>query len=194
MFPSIASARLGFIMKRVILFIDGSNFYYGLKWLYGEDKELSNFNFLKFGEKLAGKRDLIRVYYYNAPLDYKNNQEKYAKQQKFFNKITSTDKVKLILSRLQKRRIKGTNKFYYVVKGDYIHLASDIIRGAYEDMYDEAILVSGDGDFIPAIKIVQEKGKIVENAYFKLSLSWHLKQECDNSINLTKEILDSCFD
>jgi uncharacterized LabA/DUF88 family protein len=181
-------------MKRVVLFIDGSNFYYGLKWLYGEDKEISNLNFLKFGKKLAGKRDLIRVYYYNAPLDYKNNPEKYGKQQRFFNKVASTDKVKLILSRLQKRKIKGTNKFYYVVKGDDIHLAADMIKGAYENMYDEAILVSGDGDFIPAIKIVQEKGKIIENAYFKPSLSWHLKQECDKSINLTKEILDSCFD
>jgi len=63
-------------MTKVVLFVDRSNFYYGLKWLYGKTKELSNFNFLKFGEKLAGKRDLIRVYYYNAPLDYKNNPEK----------------------------------------------------------------------------------------------------------------------
>jgi uncharacterized LabA/DUF88 family protein len=181
-------------MKRVVLFVDGSNFYYGLKWLYGDSKELSSFNFLKFGTKLAENRNLIRVYYYNAPLDYKNNPEKYAKQQKFFNKISATDKTKLVLSRLQKRKIKGTDKFYYVVKGDDIHLASDMIKGAYENMYDEAILVSGDGDFIPSIKIVQEKGKIVENAYFKPSLSWHLKQECDKSVRLTKEILDSCFD
>ena len=194
MFPGIVSARPGFIMKRVVLFVDGSNFYYGLKWLYGKNKELSNFNFKKLGEKLAGNRDLIRVYYYNAPLDYKSNPEKYAKQQKFFDKVQTTEKFKLILSRLQKRKIKGPDTLYYVVKGDDIQLASDMIKGAYENMYDEVILVSGDGDFIPSIKIVQEKGKIVENAYFKPSLSWHLKQECDKSINLTKEILDSCFD
>jgi len=181
-------------MKGVVLFIDGSNFYYGLKYIYGEDKELSSFNFLKFGEKLADKRDLIRIYYYNAPLDYKKDSEKYARQQKFFEKIKKTEKVKLILSRLQKRKIKGTDKYYYVIKGDDIHLASDMIKGAYENMYDVAILVSGDGDFIPAVNIVQEKGKSVENAYFKPSLSWHLKQECDKSIKLTKEILDSCFD
>lgn len=195
MFPGIVSARPGFyIMKRVVLFIDGSNFYYGLKYIYGENQELSNFNFLKLGEKLSSKNDLIRVYYYNAPLDYKNNPDKYAKQQKFFDKVKTTDKVKLILSRLQKRKIKGTDKYYYVIKGDDIHLASDMIKGAYENMYDVAILVSGDGDFIPAVNIVQEKGKLVENAYFKQSLSWHLKQECDKSIKLTKEILDFCFD
>lgn len=182
-------------MKKVALFIDGSNFYYGLKSVYGDKKHLTNFNFLKLGEILAGKnRDLLRIYYYNAPLDYNSNPEAYAKQQKFFERIKLMDKVKLILSRLQKRKIKGTNKFYYVVKGDDIHIAVDMVKGAYENTFDTAILVSGDGDFVPAVEVVQEKGKSVENAYFKPSLSWHLKQECDKSIRLDKAILDKCFD
>lgn len=182
-------------MRKVVLFIDGSNFYYGLKSIYGDEKHLINFNFLKLGELLTGtKRDLLRIYYYNAPLDYASSPEKYAKQQKFFEKIKATEKVKLILCRLQKRKIKGTNKFYYVVKGDDIHIAVDMVKGAYENTFDIAILVSGDGDFVPAVEVVQEKGKSVENAYFKASLSWHLKQECDKSFQLTKEILDKCFD
>ena len=182
-------------MNKVALFIDGSNFYYGLKSIYSEDKTLTNFNFLKLGEFLTGKtRNLFGIYYYNAPLDYNAGVEAYAKQQKFFEKIKTMNKVKLILSRLQKRKIKGTNKFYYVIKGDDIHIAVDMVQGAYEDNFDVAILVSGDGDFVPAVKIVQEKEKIVENAYFKKSLSWHLKQECDKSILLNKEILDRCFD
>ncbi len=181
-------------MKKVALFIDGSNFYYGLKSTYGEERSLTNFNFLKLGEILTGnKRDLLRIYYYNAPLDYKSSPEAYAKQQRFFEKVKSTEKVKLILSRLQKRKIKDTGQFYYVVKGDDIHIAVDMVKGAYENTFDVAILVSGDGDFVPAVKVVQEKGKSVENAYFKPSLSWHLKQECDKSIKLNKEILDKCF-
>ncbi|MFH1359365.1 MAG: NYN domain-containing protein [archaeon] len=181
-------------MEKVILFIDGSNFYYGLKSIYEDSKELSYFNFKKFGDFLAGKRKLIRVLYYNAPLDYSEDKKKYAKQQRFFEKVKNTEKVKLILSRLQKRKIKGTSKFYYVIKGDDIHIAVDMVKGAYEDSFDTAILVSGDGDFVPAINIVQDKGKEVENAYFKKSMSWYLKQTCDSSINLTKEVLDNCFD
>tara|TARA_Y100000310_G_scaffold344591_1_gene458182 strand:- start:9771 stop:10364 length:594 start_codon:yes stop_codon:yes gene_type:complete len=195
MFPGIASARPGFfIMKRVILFIDGSNFYYGLKSIYGNSKELSNFNFKKLGKILAEGRELLEIFYYNAPLDYTKSPEKYAKQQKFFEKIKSTGKVKLILSRLQKRKIKGTEKYYYVVKGDDIHIAADMIKGAYENHYDIAVLVSGDADFIPAVSIVQEKEKNVENIYFKKSLSWHLKQKCNKSLKLTRKILDRCFD
>lgn len=181
-------------MKKVVLFIDGSNFYYGLKYIYGNSKELSNFNFKKLGEILANNKDLLRVFYYNAPLDFNNGPEKYAKQQKFFEKVKNTEKVRLILSRLQKRKIKGTNNHYYVIKGDDIHIAVDMVKGAYEDAYDIAILVSGDGDFVPAVNAIQEKGKSAENAYFKKSLSWHLKQNCDKSTELTKEILDKCFD
>jgi len=181
-------------MKRVVLFIDGNNFYFGLKRLYGDSKELSLFNFKKFGEIIAGDNDLLRVFYYNASLDYSDNQEKYWKQQRFFEKLKNTEKVKVILCRLQKRKIKGANKFYYVIKGDDIHLAVDMVKGAYENAFDTAILVSGDGDFVRAVEVVQEKGKSVENAYFNHLFSWHLKQECSKSIKLTTNILDKCFD
>ncbi len=181
-------------MKNVVLFIDGSNFYYGLKSIYGDNKHLTNFNFLKLGEILASNRNLLRIFYYNAPLDYNSGPEKYAKQQQFFEKVKNTEKTRLILSRLQKRKIKGTNKYYYVVKGDDIHIAVDMVKGAYESTFDVAVLVSGDGDFVPAVEVIQEKGKSVENDYFKPSLSWHLKQECDKSIQLTKEMPDKCFD
>lgn len=186
---------LAFFMKKIVLFIDGNNFYYGLKSIYGDDKHLTNFNFNKLGQILAGKnREFLRAFYYNASLDFSDDQKKYWKQQRFFDKIRNTDKVKLVLVRLQKRKEKGTTKHYYVVKGDDIHIAVDMVKGTYENTFDIAILVSGDGDFVPAVKVVQEKGKSVENAYFPKSLSWHLKQECDSSIQLTKEILDKCFD
>jgi len=182
-------------MKRVVLFIDGSNFYYGLKSIYKNSKSLSEFNFRKLGVILSEDRELKNVFYYNAPLDFNNNPEKYAKQQRFFEKIRKTEKVILKLSRLQKRKIKGTtDRFYYVVKGDDIHIAAEMVKEAYENSFDTAILVSGDGDFVPAIKIVQNIDKKVENAYFKQGMSWELKQNCNKSVRLTKEILDSCFD
>lgn len=183
-----------FNMKRIILFVDGNNFYYGLKSIYGENKKLSNFNFVELGEKLSNNEKLVKVFYYNAPLHISENQAKYWKQQKFFNKLKKEEKIELRLSRLQKRKIKGTDKFYYVVKGDDIHLAAEMVKEAYEDNFDIGILVSGDGDFVPAIKIIQNKNKEVHNAYFKQSMSWELRQTCNKSIKLTKEILDKCFD
>lgn|SRR3989344_8430698 len=183
-----------FHMKRVILFVDGNNFYYGLKYIYGDTRSLSDFNFEKLGESLSNNGEVLKIFYYNAPLHINENQDKYWRQQRFFDRLKKEEKIELRLSRLQKRKIKGTDKHYYVVKGDDIHLASEMVKEAYENSFDIAVLVSGDGDFVPAIKIIQNKAKEVHNAYFKQSMSWDLKQTCDKSIRLTKELLDRCFD
>jgi len=168
---------------RIAIFIDGSNFYHGLK----RNIEINEIDFSKFGKKLVGDRMLIRTYYYNAPLDWSFDKKKYQKQQEFFEKLRKISNFKLILVRLQKRVING--KPIYFVKGDDIHLATDLIVLAYKNAYDTAILVSGDGDFVPAIKAVQEIGKRVENYYFKISGSWHLRQICDKSVLMNKKFV-----
>ncbi len=181
-------------MTRVSIFIDGNNFYYGLKKIYGNSKNLANFNFEKFCGFLANKRDICSIFYYNAPLDITKDIEKYKSQQRFFEKIKRIPKFNLILCKLLKRKIKETNKFYYIIKEDDIYMAVDLVKGAFKDAYDTAVLVSGDGDFVPAVRVAQEEKKIVENAYFKKSASNNLKQNCNESILLTKAILDKCFD
>lgn len=76
----------------------------------------------------------------------------------------------------------------FLIKGDDARLIHDLIVGAYEDIYDTAIIVSGDEDFSFMIKTVQRKGKKVDNAYFKSSSSRILRRVCNNSINLNKSI------
>ena len=48
--------------ERVVIFIDGSNFYHGLK----SNHHKTAINFEKLANKLAGGRKLVRTYYYNA--------------------------------------------------------------------------------------------------------------------------------
>ena len=70
----------------------------------------------------------------------------------------------------------------------------DLIKGAFKDTYDTAILVSGDGDFVPAVLATKEEGKFVENIYFKKSASTNLKMNCNRSFELKKELLNRFFD
>lgn len=181
-------------MEKVSVFIDGNNFYFGLKKIYGNDAKLMDFSFEKFVNFIAGDREVIKVYYYNAPLDRTKNMDIYKKQQRFFEKLRKIPKFEVILCKLLKRRIAGTDKYYYVLKEDDIHMAGDMIKGAYEDEYDCAILVSGDGDFLPAVKIVRNRNKRVENVYFRKSASTNLRKNCDKSILLKKDILDGFFE
>jgi len=181
-------------MERITIFIDGNNLYHNLKGIYKNTKKFIEFNFQKFTSFLSNKRKIEGIFYYNARLDESKNPSKYESQQRFFNKIKKIPKFNLVLCKLLRRKIQGTDKFYYVLKEDDIYMAVDLVKGAFKDAYDTAILVSGDGDFVPAVKVAQEEGKKIENVYFKKSASENLKQNCNKSIKLTKEILDKCFD
>ena len=63
-----------------------------------------------------------------------------------------------------------------------------MVRLAYENAFDTAILVSGDGDFVPAVQLLRKLGKNVENAYFSVSSSSYLKQTCNSSILINHTI------
>ena len=77
--------QLGNYMKskteRVIILIDGSNFYYSTA------KKGRKVDFTKLTKELVGNRKLVNVYYYVAPLDIEANEKKYWSHQRFLNKL-----------------------------------------------------------------------------------------------------------
>lgn len=171
--------------ERISIFIDGSNLYYSLK-----DLEVSKIDFQKLVNLLKRERLLVSAFYYNAPLDISVDSKKYWEQQKFFDALRRIPGFILSLARLRKhKREDGTYKFE--VKGDDIYLAVDLVSGAYENLYDTALIVSGDEDFVPAIRKVQKLGKKVENIYFCTTSSNYLKKTCDSSFCIDKKIAKS---
>ncbi len=178
---------------KVSIFIDGNNFYHGLRHMYGKDKSLKKFDFNKFLKYLIKDNEIINIFYYNAELDKMHNSKKYKSQKEFFDNLVKIPELNLILCKLLKRRLKGTKNYYYVLKEDDIHMAVDMVEGACDNKFDVAILISGDGDFVPAVNSIKKRNKIVENIYFKKSSSRTLIQHCNNSLELTKEILDRFF-
>jgi len=176
--------------ERIVIFIDGSNHYHLVKGLV-PNKRPVDFKFKKFIDFLSKDRKLVRTYYYTAPLDRTLNEKSYIKQQKFFDLLRRIPDFKLILCRMQK--VKIDSKTIYQVKEDDIHLAVDMVKIAYNNAYDTAILVSSDGDFVPAVLAVKEIGKNVENIGFENIFSYHLKQECDRFNKLSKKEVEKFF-
>ena len=163
--------------KKVIIFIDGSNFYHDLIKNFGH----ANINFEKFSIFLTGKNKLVTVYYYSAPLIQKDNPGAYSKQQKFFSSLEKIHNFNIKLGRLEKR-LNG----HPVEKGVDVRLAVDIVTHAYSNIYDLGIIVSGDSDFVPAIKAAQDFGKEINNVCFSKTKSFHLNHICDNTIVIEK--------
>jgi uncharacterized protein (TIGR00288 family) len=198
--------------ERVAIFIDGSNFYHGLKACIGNTKV----DFEKFAQLLCGsERELIRTYYYNAPVNQEALPETYKDQQRFFDSLKTVPYFEVKLGRLEKRTIKankqelietfgektakeildkwGETIITYVEKGVDIELATDMLRLAYNNAYDTGIIVTGDGDFVPAIKGVKDMGKHVENANFSDGKGYHIRTACDKFIPLDKDFLKPCL-
>ena len=73
-------------------------------------------------------------------------------------------------------------------KGEDILLACDMVRGAYLNQYDVAVLITGDGDFVPAVNSVQEAGKPVIVASFHGSLSHALELEASSMVYLDEHL------
>jgi len=77
---------------------------------------------------------------------------------------------------LKARFDPSTRSNRYVEKGVDVALATDLIGMAWEDAYDVAIIISGDGDYAGAVGKVMGKGRNVEVACFRGTLSRDLKQ------------------
>jgi uncharacterized LabA/DUF88 family protein len=169
--------------ERVAIFIDGSNLYYSLKKYH---LKIMIEDIIKI---LARFGHILDIFYYTARLDPEFDNQRYLKHEKFLVKLSKIDNLKVVLCNLKKTFYN--KEAHYLIKRDDIKLANDILVGAYEDLYDLAIIVSGDEDFVPVINTARRLGKKVINAYFPKTSSYLLRVACNYSINLKREIRKS---
>ncbi len=162
--------------ERVMVFIDGSNLYHVLGEICGRH----DLQFDKFGTKLANGRNLRRVYYYNIKQDADRPADLVRDQDKFLATLHDTPYLEVRLGILKHRGDE------MVEKGVDVMLATDVVVKALKDLYDTAIVVSGDADFFPAYQAAKDAGKHVEVAAFDSNLSPEAARVADNYIRLTK--------
>lgn len=69
-------------MEKLVIFVDGSNYYHSLKNVFNK----TNVDFQKISDFLCSNYNLVKIYYYLAPLLWQENPKQYSKQQKYFEK------------------------------------------------------------------------------------------------------------
>ena len=164
---------------RVAIFIDGSNLYHALRANFSR----YDLEFAEFISKLCGSRRLSRAYYYNVLQDSSQRPDAYREQQEFLNNLRETPYLEA--------RLGGTKlaQGIPVERGIDVMLVTDLLHFAWNDLYDVAVLVSGDSDFAYALQAVKNMGKHVEVAYFESNVSRDLLDVADNKHLLNREFL-----
>jgi uncharacterized LabA/DUF88 family protein len=147
-------------LERVIVFIDNSNIFKGFR------KYNIKADYEKLKDTITGNRELHGIFLYEGVV-YPMSPEKKNWYEELSNRsgyVIKTSFDKIASSGAIEKKID-------------IKIAIDIISLAYENAYDTAVLVSGDGDFLPVVKKIKEMDKKVEVWAFRYSLARTLKEE-----------------
>jgi uncharacterized LabA/DUF88 family protein len=163
---------------RVAVFIDGSNLYHALRANFRRH----DLKFNEFVKKLCGSRPLFRAYYYNVLQDAAQRPDAFREQQDFLNALREMPYLEVRLGGMK------LSAGVPVEKGVDVMVVTDLLQFAWRDLYDVAVLVSGDSDFAYALQAVKNMGKYVEVAYFESNISRDLLDVAD-----TKHLLDRNF-
>jgi uncharacterized LabA/DUF88 family protein len=173
-------------VERVCVFIDGANFYHQCKDNLGRtDVDLGAFAGLLVGPS----RTLVRTYYYTCRLTPDHPLEMRKSQEKFLGALDHIDYLEVRLGKLVRRSGKcnacGNVEEKWLEKGVDMRLGVDMLAAAAKDMYDTAVLVSGDGDLAEAVKAVKELGRHAEVAAFPKNRAQDLVKASDVSRDMT---------
>lgn len=147
-------------MSRTVLFVDGSNIYAGQYQLVGPNKFLYFPIFLKYLEKKM-RLMFSHIYYYASyspqPRFLTNKIKAYLKNEAFFYKAMKEVKNSTFFKGY---RSPSSGK----EKEVDVKMAVDIVDLAHRKIYDHAVFISGDADFMHALTIasaLQKKVSIV---------------------------------
>lgn len=146
---------------RFMAFVDGYNLYHYIN----DSPELKQFKWLNLRslcEKfLPPNADLYRVLYFSAYAHWDLAKED---RHRLYVKALNTVGVEEFLGRFKDEtgiiRIKKGLSISYTHKKEKqtdVSLASELVLAAKNNEFDKAFLITSDSDFVPAIKIVQDK-------------------------------------
>jgi uncharacterized LabA/DUF88 family protein len=170
--------------ERVLIIIDGNNFYHRLKEL--NLINLLFFDYEKFANFLAVGRSIISKNYYIGAIREEPNNPK--SKQLMINQRKLTGKLQKYGWIIKFGHMLKTDGYHE--KGVDVQIAVDILIGAYEDLYDTAILVSSDTDLIPALVKAQQMKKKIEYIGFSHKPSYALIKNSNIRRLLTKDDIE----
>ena len=140
-------------MKRVIIYIDGFNLYFGMKSMYNNTRWL---DIRSLSEKIVPSDDvLMEVKYFTSMVSNDYGKEK---RQRTYISALETTNISIIYGHY-KTKPKSCHKCGFTwsqneEKMTDVNIATNMLVDAMGNKFDKAILISGDSDLVPPINAV----------------------------------------
>ena len=184
-------------MHKVALFIDGAYFDHVLA---------SEFNspcidYLLLTRAIVSKagpdREIVRVYYYHC-LPYQDTRptpeqsQRFSNMQRFFRALQRTSRFEVRQGRLAYRGINNKGDPVFEQKRIDLLLGIDLVLLATKKSIDEAFIIAGDSDFIPAVCAAKTEGVIIHLVHGSVCHD-DLLDEADERIGITPDLISSAI-
>ena len=175
---------------RSAIFIDGAYLDHVLR----NEFNGAQVDFGALANAMAGSDNLLRTYYYHCP-PYQSNpptqseSDRYAASRSFYTALERLPRFSVRLGRIEQRYGPDGRPRFEQKRVDIL-LGVDLVQLATKGRIEQAILLAGDSDFIPAISVAKAEGVLVR-LYYGENCHTELWQESDDRVRIDQALIDA---
>ena len=175
-------------MNRAVVFIDNGYFSKVLKNHFRKP----DIDYKLFSDNICGNCERLRTYVYDC-MPYQSNpptsdeRSRYSNMDSFVSSLKKLPRFEVRLGSLQK--IWFGKKYKFKQKMVDTLFSIDLVRLSSSKQIQDAVLVAGDHDFVPAVKVARDAGVVVK-LYYTKPVHDELLDNCDETIEITKKLID----
>ena len=170
-------------MTRLAIFVDGAYL-----------EHLAQFRAIDFGalkERLANGAEVLRCYYFDAlpylPFDaHRSETTKYNRKHRLITAIRYLPRFEVRLGRVKLCGDDGKRQQKQVD----CYLTAECVRLASKGYISDAVVLAGDEDFVPPVRIMKEEGVVV-HLFHGAGVADELLAEADEHTLITTDFIDS---
>ena len=176
---------------RIAIFIDGA---YAQRVVADEFGGVG-IDFGKLAERMANGTNVLRTYYYNC-LPYQGRQaseqerERFNNARRFYHALAMLPRFEVRQGRLEFRGNAADGRPIFEQKRVDIMLGVDMVQLAAKGHIQQAVLLAGDSDFIPAVAVAKAEGVLVR-LYHGNNCHSDLQREVDERVQLDQQFIDA---
>ena len=177
--------------NRMSIFIDNAHFQNVMRDEFGRPR----IDYGALARKVAGDSDILRAYVYDCPA-YQGKPptdeegERYSRQRKFFHALERLPRFTVRLGRLARRGPDSQGRYRFEQKQVDSMLSVDLATLAAKHVIQEAAIVAGDSDFIPAVEAAKSEGVLIR-LFHGQSVHSDLWTAADERVQFSQEFIDS---